>query len=72
MLLSLPAAMPAKLIDIEPRELTARRRCGRMAIVTVTGIIEKEEAGIVLPHEHVFIDLTNQYRQFPEATPALC
>ncbi|HUV07465.1 MAG TPA: hypothetical protein VMX75_07030 [Spirochaetia bacterium] len=39
-----------------------------MAIITVTGTIEKEAGGIVLPHEHVFIDLTNQYRQFPEAT----
>jgi phosphotriesterase-related protein len=39
-----------------------------MAIVTVTGTIEREAAGIVLPHEHVFIDLTNQYRQSPEAT----
>lgn len=39
-----------------------------MAIITVRGPIKKEEAGIVLPHEHIFIDLTNQYRQFPEAT----
>lgn len=39
-----------------------------MAIITITGTIEREAAGIVLPHEHVFIDLTNQYRQFPEAT----
>jgi phosphotriesterase-related protein len=40
-----------------------------MAIITVLGPIEPMSvAGTILPHEHIFLDLTNQYRPFPEAT----
>jgi phosphotriesterase-related protein len=39
-----------------------------MAIITVQGLINSDEAGLVLPHEHILLDLTNQYREFPEAS----
>jgi phosphotriesterase-related protein len=32
-----------------------------MGIITVQGVIDKEEAGIILPHEHILIDLRNQF-----------
>jgi phosphotriesterase-related protein len=35
-----------------------------MSIHTVTGNIEVEEMGITLPHEHIFIDLRNQFSEF--------
>lgn len=31
-----------------------------MSIMTLNGPINREEAGIIAPHEHVFIDITNQ------------
>jgi phosphotriesterase-related protein len=39
-----------------------------MPILTVLGSIDPEPVGAMLPHEHIFLDLTNQYRAFPEAT----
>jgi predicted metal-dependent phosphotriesterase family hydrolase len=33
-----------------------------MDIMTVTGPVEPDELGVVLPHEHVFIDLVREYR----------
>jgi len=38
-----------------------------MSIMTVTGPVEKEDLGIVLPHEHVFIDLRNQFAEPEDA-----
>ena len=32
-----------------------------MSVMTVLGPIEKADLGIVLPHEHIFLDLTNQF-----------
>lgn len=41
-----------------------------MSIQTVTGPIQIEGMGITLPHEHLFIDLRNQFTEFsdPEKT----
>lgn len=36
-----------------------------MAIQTVTGMITKEQAGIITPHEHVFIELTAFFEERP-------
>ncbi|MGN6793073.1 MAG: phosphotriesterase family protein [Streptosporangiaceae bacterium] len=33
-----------------------------MDIMTVTGLVAAHELGVVLPHEHVFIDLVREYR----------
>jgi phosphotriesterase-related protein len=38
-----------------------------MPIITVLGPTDPP-VGTLLPHEHIFLDLTNQYRPFPEAT----
>lgn len=38
-----------------------------MAIQTVTGILKKEDAGIVTPHEHIFIELTAFFEERPLA-----
>lgn len=38
-----------------------------MSIQTVTGVIEIEEMGITLPHEHMFIDLRNQFTEFSDS-----
>jgi phosphotriesterase-related protein len=40
-----------------------------MAVITVNGPVEKEELGITLPHEHLFIDLSFTFKE-PE-DPAL-
>lgn len=37
-----------------------------MAIQTVTGTITTDEMGITLPHEHLFIDLRNQFTPFSD------
>lgn len=37
-----------------------------MSIQTVTGTIEIEDMGITLPHEHIFIDLRNQFTEFSD------
>lgn len=37
-----------------------------MSVQTVTGTIEVEEMGITLPHEHMFIDLRNQFTEFDD------
>src|ERR1700722_13662489 len=29
-----------------------------MSVVTVTGIVEAEDLGVVCPHEHIFVDLS--------------
>lgn len=35
-----------------------------MSVQTVTGIIEAKDMGMTLPHEHMFIDLRNQFTPF--------
>ena len=37
-----------------------------MAIMTVTGKVSKDNLGIVSPHEHVYIDIRNQFREFDD------
>lgn len=39
-----------------------------MSVITVQGLINAEELGITLPHEHIFLDLRNQYREPSEVT----
>lgn len=34
-----------------------------MSVVTVAGSVQKSDLGIVLPHEHMFLDLTNQFTE---------
>ena len=34
-----------------------------MAVVTVNGLIDKDELGITLPHEHLFVDLTFTFKK---------
>lgn len=34
-----------------------------MAVITVLGSVAREELGIILPHEHVFINLLNQFKE---------
>ena len=33
-----------------------------MTVMTVTGPVAADDLGVTLPHEHVFIDLTREYR----------
>jgi phosphotriesterase-related protein len=33
-----------------------------MEVMTVTGPVAAQQLGVVLPHEHVFIDLVSEYR----------
>jgi phosphotriesterase-related protein len=37
-----------------------------MSVQTVTGVIEIEDMGLTLPHEHMFIDLQNQFTEFSD------
>jgi phosphotriesterase-related protein len=37
-----------------------------MSLMTVTGPIEVNKMGVVLPHEHMFIDLRNQFTEFSD------
>lgn len=37
-----------------------------MSIMTVTGSIEVDQMGVTLPHEHLFIDLRNQFSEFSD------
>lgn len=37
-----------------------------MSIQTVAGIIEPEDLGVTLPHEHLFLDLRNQFTEFSD------
>ena len=39
-----------------------------MSVITVQGPINADELGITLPHEHIFLDLRNQYREPSEIT----
>jgi phosphotriesterase-related protein len=41
-----------------------------MSIVTVLGPVSSDKLRKILPHEHLLIDLTNQYRPFAEASKA--
>ncbi|UCB46772.1 MAG: hypothetical protein JSV25_04955 [Spirochaetota bacterium] len=41
-----------------------------MAIITVQGLINPDETGLILPHEHLLVNLTNMYREPPEASKA--
>ena len=48
--------------SIQPRSAAAGRHNDRMDVMTVTGPVHPADLGIVLPHEHVFIDLVREYR----------
>jgi phosphotriesterase-related protein len=37
-----------------------------MSVMSVTGPVERHQLGIVLPHEHLFIDLRNQFTEFSD------
>ena len=37
-----------------------------MDLMTVTGPVAKDALGVVLPHEHLFIDLRNQFTEFDD------
>src|SRR5690606_22378632 len=37
-----------------------------MSVQTVTGVIEAADMGMTLPHEHMFIDLRNQFTPFDD------
>jgi len=37
-----------------------------VSIMTVTGPVESDELGITLPHEHLFVDLRNQFTEFSD------
>ena len=37
-----------------------------MSIMTVTGPLELDEMGITLPHEHLYVDLRNQFTEFSD------
>ncbi len=39
-----------------------------MAVITVQGLKESGELGVVTPHEHILIDLRNQFTYHPEVT----
>ncbi len=39
-----------------------------MPVMTVTGLIEDDALGIVSPHEHVLIDIRNQFTEFTAAS----
>lgn len=39
-----------------------------MSVMTVLGPIDASELGFTLPHEHIFLDLTNQFREPKETT----
>ena len=39
-----------------------------MSLMTVLGPIDSDELGIILPHEHIMLDLRNQFSEFTEAS----
>ena len=39
-----------------------------MSIITVTGVIESDRLGIITPHEHILLDIRNQFVEFHEAS----
>jgi len=39
-----------------------------MSVMSVQGIIDSNKLGIISPHEHVLIDIRNQFREFSEAS----
>jgi len=39
-----------------------------MSVITVQGEIEADQLGIVSPHEHILLDLRNQFREFPDVS----
>ena len=39
-----------------------------MAVITVQGITDANDLGVITPHEHILIDLRNQFTAHPEAT----
>ena len=39
-----------------------------MAVITVQGIVDSENLGVISPHDHVFVDIRNQFTGFTEAT----
>src|SRR5690242_61631 len=38
-----------------------------MDLMTVTGPVARDKLGVILPHEHLFIDLRNQFTEFKDA-----
>ena len=51
-----------KLVSITYQFYVKPKICeeNHMSIMTLNGPIDRNEAGIIAPHEHVFIDITNQ------------
>ena len=41
-----------------------------MSIMTVLGPVEADSIGITLPHEHIFIDIRNQFTEFSDPEKA--
>lgn len=39
-----------------------------MAVITVQGIVDAADLGVITPHEHILIDLRNQFTVHPEVT----
>lgn len=39
-----------------------------MSIITVTGIVESNKLGIITPHEHILLDVRNQFVEFQEVS----
>lgn len=39
-----------------------------MSVITVQGIMDSNKLGIIAPHEHVFADIRNQFKEFTEAS----
>lgn len=39
-----------------------------MSVMSVLGIKESNELGVISPHEHVFVDIRNKFNEFNEAT----
>jgi len=39
-----------------------------MSVMTVQGVMDSNKLGIIAPHEHVFIDIRNQFKEFTEAS----
>ena len=37
-----------------------------MDLMTVTGAVSPDKLGVILPHEHLFIDLRNQFTEFQD------
>ena len=38
-----------------------------MAVITVQGLMDEKDLGVISPHEHVLLDIRNQFTEFPNA-----